>query len=498
MQDHEVQDQEVFDVFLAHNSEDKPQVRIIYEQLKEMGLKPWLDEKEILPGQWFQDVIQGAIRRAKSAAIFIGSHGPGRWELLELRVFIKKCVTEGIPVIPALLPTVSKIPEELSFLEQLHCVSFTDGINKSGIDRLYKSVKSLTSTKAFSLPRRDKYGIFVPVEPQSSCFLAIQARTNDPLLHAVRTAVKKSSLHIVPKNIHEVPVFHDLINDMKSSKLVIAIPDTKDDKNLDLNVNFEIGFACAIGKPLMIITKNQSLLLKSLPTHMTIDDVEKYSDKDLEFENIDNFADRISKRINSIMERLKPPFLIDPIWEGVRIACCTHRICLEPGFWENFELIIKFVEDAYKTLFPISVLVPQMLEHLRLVHKYKQKKNMQKVQMDIKKYYDNADKISYFLKNFARERLEKSLKFFLSEFESMSINNKLEYIEDSIDKLNVDITYSLKEFKDIHSKMMEHDTCVTINNTLFFIEKVSGLDVIMEDLMENIQEFAHNLREMVD
>ncbi|NEP20038.1 MAG: TIR domain-containing protein, partial [Leptolyngbya sp. SIO4C1] len=49
-----------FDVFLAHNSKDKPFVRLIAEELKRFGLKPWIDEEEILPGQYFQDAIQDA------------------------------------------------------------------------------------------------------------------------------------------------------------------------------------------------------------------------------------------------------------------------------------------------------------------------------------------------------------------------------------------------------------------------------------------------------
>lgn len=36
-----------FDVFLAHNSIDKPQVRAIAVELKRRGLNPWLDEEQI-------------------------------------------------------------------------------------------------------------------------------------------------------------------------------------------------------------------------------------------------------------------------------------------------------------------------------------------------------------------------------------------------------------------------------------------------------------------
>jgi uncharacterized pyridoxamine 5'-phosphate oxidase family protein len=55
-----------FDVFLAHNSQDKPQVRAIAIKLKRR-LKVWIDEEQILPGHPFQDVVQQAIQNVKSA-----------------------------------------------------------------------------------------------------------------------------------------------------------------------------------------------------------------------------------------------------------------------------------------------------------------------------------------------------------------------------------------------------------------------------------------------
>ena len=43
---------ETFDVFLCHNSEDKPVVREIAQKLAEKGIKPWLDEADIRGGDF--------------------------------------------------------------------------------------------------------------------------------------------------------------------------------------------------------------------------------------------------------------------------------------------------------------------------------------------------------------------------------------------------------------------------------------------------------------
>ena len=118
-----------YDVFLAHNSQDKPQVRAVAKELRQRGLNPWLDEEQIAPGRWFQDVIQQAIPGVKSAAIFIGPGGLGKWQELELRAFISQCVEANIPVIPVLLPGVDKLPTHLLFLSQLNWVRFTSGID---------------------------------------------------------------------------------------------------------------------------------------------------------------------------------------------------------------------------------------------------------------------------------------------------------------------------------------------------------------------------------
>ena len=42
-----------FDVFLAHNSADKPEVRAIANQLKTRKIKIWFDEEQIPPGRSF-------------------------------------------------------------------------------------------------------------------------------------------------------------------------------------------------------------------------------------------------------------------------------------------------------------------------------------------------------------------------------------------------------------------------------------------------------------
>lgn len=51
-------------IFLAHASEDKPQVSKIYASLKEQGYQPWLDKIDLMPGQNWRSEIPKAIRNS--------------------------------------------------------------------------------------------------------------------------------------------------------------------------------------------------------------------------------------------------------------------------------------------------------------------------------------------------------------------------------------------------------------------------------------------------
>ena len=129
-------DQSEFDVFLAHHSGDKPFVREINRQLKQRGLKPWIDEEQIAPGRSFQEEIQKAIPIVKTAAIFIGREGLGRWQNWEVKMFVSECIENGTPVIPVLLPGVNKVPEDLRFLREYRWINFKNENDSRALESL--------------------------------------------------------------------------------------------------------------------------------------------------------------------------------------------------------------------------------------------------------------------------------------------------------------------------------------------------------------------------
>ena len=65
-------------IFLAHAREDKAQVRTLYADLKTRGFDPWLDEKDLLPGQIWKDEIPKAIRQAGVFLACLSSRSVGK------------------------------------------------------------------------------------------------------------------------------------------------------------------------------------------------------------------------------------------------------------------------------------------------------------------------------------------------------------------------------------------------------------------------------------
>jgi hypothetical protein len=113
-----------FDVFLCHNSSDKPAVKSIAQALKARGLLPWLDQWELPPGQQWQPLLEKQIASIRSAAVFVGSAGVGPWQEQELYGFLREFVSRHAPVIPILLPDAPATPELPIFLKAMTYVDF--------------------------------------------------------------------------------------------------------------------------------------------------------------------------------------------------------------------------------------------------------------------------------------------------------------------------------------------------------------------------------------
>ncbi|MCP3963600.1 MAG: tetratricopeptide repeat protein [bacterium] len=145
---------ERFDVFLSHNSSDKPTVIEIGELLKARGLKVWLDVWELRPGLPWQEQVENVIKATRAAAILIGRDGRGPWQELEMRAVLAQFVRRRAPAIPVLLPGAAAEPDLPLFLQEFTWVDFRNGLDRQGLDRL---AWGITGAKPLSRPKEEEF-----------------------------------------------------------------------------------------------------------------------------------------------------------------------------------------------------------------------------------------------------------------------------------------------------------------------------------------------------
>lgn len=120
-----------YDVFLSHNSTDKPAVEYLAQKLRKAGLEPFLDTWHLVPGEPWQDALEDALDQSRTCAVFLGPRGLGPWENEEMRVALDERVRNpDFRVIPVLLPD-TEMPERgrlPRFLRRLRWVDFRKGL----------------------------------------------------------------------------------------------------------------------------------------------------------------------------------------------------------------------------------------------------------------------------------------------------------------------------------------------------------------------------------
>jgi CheY-like chemotaxis protein len=113
-----------FDVFLCYNSSDLEDVELIARSLLRSGILPWLDHWQVRPGQRWRQILEEAIEALRSAAVFVGQHGVGPWQNLELDALLQEFAARNCPVIPVILSTASHVPPIPLFLRGAGWVDF--------------------------------------------------------------------------------------------------------------------------------------------------------------------------------------------------------------------------------------------------------------------------------------------------------------------------------------------------------------------------------------
>ncbi len=142
-----------YDVFLSHNSADKPAVLDLARRLQdEAGVRPFIDAWHLVPGAPWQEALEEAIDTSATCAVFLGPAGFGTWENEEMRAALSRRASEQtFRVIPVLLPG-AKLPERgrlPRFLSRLTWVDFRPGLDdQDAFDRLVSGIRGVAPSDA--------------------------------------------------------------------------------------------------------------------------------------------------------------------------------------------------------------------------------------------------------------------------------------------------------------------------------------------------------------
>lgn len=126
--------------FLCHSSKDKPAVRDIYKQLILRGIKPWLDEENLLAGQMWRVEIPKAIRSSDAVIVCLSSNAVTKAGYFHKELKFALDVLDEQPegaifVVPIKLEEC-EIPERLG---HIHCVKLFEN---NGFNKLMLSLQS--------------------------------------------------------------------------------------------------------------------------------------------------------------------------------------------------------------------------------------------------------------------------------------------------------------------------------------------------------------------
>ena len=139
-------------IFLCHASEDKSKVVEVYDALKAAGYKPWLDKKDLLAGQYWNEEIPKAIKASSFMLIFFSTTSVAKRGYVQKEFKVALDTANEIPdnqifLIPVRLDDC-QIPQKFSHIH------YVDLFEKDGFGLVIKALefgmKSLGITQEFS------------------------------------------------------------------------------------------------------------------------------------------------------------------------------------------------------------------------------------------------------------------------------------------------------------------------------------------------------------
>ncbi len=132
-------------IFLCHCSGDKPAVRKLYGRLKADGFLPWLDEKDLIPGTKWREVIPKVVRESDVVLVCLSetSITKNGYVQKEIKFALDEAdekPDETIFIIPVRLAEVG-VPERLSQWQWVNLFQSDGNESEDGYDNLARALR---------------------------------------------------------------------------------------------------------------------------------------------------------------------------------------------------------------------------------------------------------------------------------------------------------------------------------------------------------------------
>jgi hypothetical protein len=130
-------------IFLVYAKEDQEKIEKLYNELQAAGFNPWMDSKDLLPGQRWQYAIKNAIEESDAALVFLSKNSTEKKGYVQKELDLALSLIEdrngGIsPVIPVRLEETN-VPTKLKNLQWL------DLFREGSFDKLILTLKMAVS-----------------------------------------------------------------------------------------------------------------------------------------------------------------------------------------------------------------------------------------------------------------------------------------------------------------------------------------------------------------
>ncbi len=180
-----------FDVFLSHAHVDADVVEKLGARLAdEGGLRVWLDQWVLVPGELWEQGLAKALAEAASCAVCIGNKTPTGWFSQEIQRALNRQAKEpSFRVIPVILPGGDESLVD-NFLELRTWVQFKEGIeDRDALHRLISGIKGVAPGRQHtSTPKTPKPLFTVPL-PENPFFTGREA-----VLEELKKTLDKSGI----------------------------------------------------------------------------------------------------------------------------------------------------------------------------------------------------------------------------------------------------------------------------------------------------------------